>query len=83
MLFRLDFAIIKAVITVKPYLVYSHIWLNCFLNDCHFGYKQKFLKKHIVPLFLGKFTTNFDVTNMISIYTKDFFIEKMTQICQN
>jgi hypothetical protein len=23
------------------------------------------------------------VTNMISIYTKDFFIEKMTQICQN
>jgi len=28
MLFRLGFAIIKAVITVKPYLVYSHIWLN-------------------------------------------------------
>jgi len=52
MLFRLDFAIIKAVITVKPYLVYSHIWLNLKNNKCHFRYKQNSLKKHIFPLFL-------------------------------
>jgi hypothetical protein len=32
-------------------LDYSQIWLHLFRDDCHFGYKQKFLKN----IFFGSF----------------------------
>jgi hypothetical protein len=35
-------------IFLLSYLVYSQIWLNCFLDDHHFGYITKSLKETLV-----------------------------------
>ncbi len=84
MLFRLDFAIIKAVIIVKPYLIYSHIWLNIKIIIATLVTNKNSWKKHIVPLFLlyrqifNQFWPNKYDFNLY----KGFFMKKMTQICQ-
>ncbi len=32
------------------YLVYSQIWLNLSMDDCHFGYNKKFLINFFVVI---------------------------------